>query len=151
MLRGRDSDLGLEQTTELPLGEMNARRHRRDGEIGREVVGDPVEQVADRFGIRGLRGEHSRELCLSTGATQVHDQASSNATVIEVRAPTKIGVLHRITKALAEVGLDIRHATVQTIGMEVVDTFYVRTWSGDLVTDPVHRREVERAVLHAVQ
>jgi [protein-PII] uridylyltransferase len=82
---------------------------------------------------------------------EFHDDASSNATVIEVRAPTKIGILHRITKALAEVGLDIRHATVQTIGMEVVDTFYVRTWSGELVTDPFHRGEVERAVLHAVQ
>ncbi|MGH9134098.1 MAG: [protein-PII] uridylyltransferase, partial [Ilumatobacteraceae bacterium] len=78
-----------------------------------------------------------------------HDGASSNASVLEVRAPTKIGILHRITKALAELGLDIRHATVQTIGMEVVDTFYVRTWSGELVTDDYHRTEIERAVLHA--
>jgi len=51
------------------------------------------------------------------------DAASSNATVIEVRATTKIGILHRITKALGELGLDIRHATVQSIGMDVVDTF----------------------------
>ena len=79
-----------------------------------------------------------------------HDDASSNASVLEVRATTKIGILHRITKALAELGLDIRHATVQTIGMEVVDTFYVRTWSGELVTDEFHRAEIERAVLHAV-
>jgi [protein-PII] uridylyltransferase len=79
-----------------------------------------------------------------------HDGASSNASVIEVRAPTKIGILHRITKALAELGLDIRHATVQTIGMEVVDTFYVRTWSGELVSDEFHRAEIVRAVLHAV-
>ena len=49
------------------------------------------------------------------------DAASSNATVIVVRAVTKVGILHRITKALGELGLDIRHATVQTIGMEVVD------------------------------
>ena len=60
-----------------------------------------------------------------------HDEASSDSTVIEVRCTTKIGILHRITKALAEVGLDIRHATVQTIGLEVVDTFYVRNWSGE--------------------
>ena len=78
------------------------------------------------------------------------DGASSNATVIEVRAVTKIGILHRITKALGELGLDIRHATVQTIGMEVVDTFYVRTSSGALLLDKSHRREVERALLHAV-
>jgi [protein-PII] uridylyltransferase len=61
-----------------------------------------------------------------------HDGASSNATVIEVHCVSKVGVLHRITKALAELDLDIRHATVQTIGMEVVDTFYVRTRSGTL-------------------
>ena len=78
------------------------------------------------------------------------DEASSNATVIVVRAPTRIGVLHRITKALSELGLDIRHATVQSIGMEVVDTFYVRSASGGLVTDPFHRKEIERALLFAV-
>ena len=41
-------------------------------------------------------------------------------------------------------------ATVQSIGMDVVDTFYVRSASGGLVTDPEHRREVIKAVLHAV-
>ncbi len=78
------------------------------------------------------------------------DVGSSNATVIVVRAATSVGILHRITKALGELGLDIRHATVQSIGMEVVDTFYVRTASGGLVTDPQHRREITKAVLHAV-
>ena len=79
-----------------------------------------------------------------------HDGASSNATVIEVHCTSKMGVLHRITKALAELDLDIRHATVQTVGMQVIDTFYVRTRSDGLLVDPFHRAEVERAVLHAV-
>ncbi|MEO6569915.1 MAG: [protein-PII] uridylyltransferase [Ilumatobacteraceae bacterium] len=79
-----------------------------------------------------------------------HDGASSNATVVEVRCQSRIGILHRITKALAEVGLDIRHATVHTIGAEVVDTFYVRDWSGAVITDAFHRAEIERAVLHAI-
>ena len=78
------------------------------------------------------------------------DGASSNATVIEVRAQTTIGILHRITKALGELGLDIRHATVQTLGMEVVDTFYVRTRAGGLVEDERHRAEIIRALLHVV-
>ena len=78
------------------------------------------------------------------------DEASSNATVIVVRAATKVGILHRITKALGETGLDIRHATVQTLGMEVVDTFYVRTTDGALLTDSFHRKEIRRAILHAV-
>lgn len=75
------------------------------------------------------------------------DEASSNATVIEVRAPDQHGILHRVTKAMAEVGLDIRHATVQTIGDEVVDAFYVRTSFGEKLIDPFHRKEVERAIL----
>jgi [protein-PII] uridylyltransferase len=78
------------------------------------------------------------------------DAASSNATVIEVRAPDSIGLLHRVASALAEMGLDIRHATVQTIGPSVVDSFYVRTSTGATVTDAFHRAEIERALLHAV-
>ena len=83
-------------------------------------------------------------------SVQFDDDASSNATVLVVRAVTKVGILHRITKALGELGLDIRHATVQTIGMEVVDTFYVRAADGGLVTDSFHRKEIRRAVLYAV-
>ena len=78
------------------------------------------------------------------------DAASSNATVIEVRAPDSIGLLHRVASALAEMGLDIRHATVQTIGPSVIDSFYVRTSNGATVTDKYHRAEIERALLHAV-
>jgi|DEB19_MinimDraft_3_1074340.scaffolds.fasta_scaffold03459_3 [protein-PII] uridylyltransferase len=78
------------------------------------------------------------------------DEASSNATVIEVRAPDQHGILHRITKAMAEVGLDIRHATVQTIGDEVLDAFYVRTAGGEKLTDQFHRSEVVKAILFSL-
>jgi [protein-PII] uridylyltransferase len=76
--------------------------------------------------------------------------ASSNSTLLEVRAPDKVGILHNITKTIADMGLDIRHARVQTLGNEVVDTFYVRTSSGEKVTDSAHQAEVTRAVLYAV-
>ncbi|MET0145809.1 MAG: [protein-PII] uridylyltransferase [Ilumatobacteraceae bacterium] len=79
-----------------------------------------------------------------------HDDESAVSTVVEVRAPNNIGVLHRITRAIAEVGLDIRHATVQTLGEDVVDTFYVQGQNGRLITDDFHRGEIERAILHAV-
>ncbi len=79
-----------------------------------------------------------------------HDDASTTATVMEVRAPNTIGVLHRITRALADLGLDIRHATVQSLGEDVVDTFYVLGRNGRLVTDEFHRAEIRRAVVFAV-
>ncbi len=78
------------------------------------------------------------------------DRASSDATVVEVRAPDRIGLLYRIASTLADMLLDIRHAKVQTLGPEVVDAFYVRTATGHKLTDPAHRAEVERALLHAI-
>jgi [protein-PII] uridylyltransferase len=80
---------------------------------------------------------------------RLDNDASSDATVIEVRAPDRVGLLHRIAKAMAELELDIRHAKIQTLGPEVIDTFYVRSAGGKL-TDAFHIREVERALLHAV-
>jgi [protein-PII] uridylyltransferase len=78
------------------------------------------------------------------------DAASSNATFLEVRAPDTVGVLHRITKAIADLGLDIRHARVLTLGNEVVDAFYVRESGGGRITDDVYKKEISRAILFAV-
>jgi len=78
------------------------------------------------------------------------DTASSNATFLEVRAPDMVGVLHRITKAIADSGLDIRHARVLTLGNEVVDSFYVRESNGGRINDEAYKNEISRAILHAL-
>jgi [protein-PII] uridylyltransferase len=72
------------------------------------------------------------------------DEASDTSTVIEVRAADGVGVLYRITAALAACGLDVRSAKVLTLGHEVVDTFYVNPV-------PVNQRSgIEEAVLRAL-
>ena len=78
------------------------------------------------------------------------DSASSNATFLEVRAPDQVGVLHRIARTIADLGLDIRHARVLTLGNEVVDSFYVRETGGGRITDDAYRSEIQRAILHAL-
>ena len=78
------------------------------------------------------------------------DSASSNATFLEVRAPDMVGVLHRITKAIADCGLDIRHARVLTLGNEVVDSFYVREPNGGRINDEAYKNEISRAILHSL-
>ncbi|MGI8758703.1 MAG: [protein-PII] uridylyltransferase [Acidimicrobiales bacterium] len=87
---------------------------------------------------------------LAPPRVRVDDHASATSTVVEVRAPDRVGALYRITAALGELDLDIRSAKVATLGSEVVDTFYVRTASGAKLTDRQHMRELERAVLHAL-
>ncbi|HVE47098.1 MAG TPA: [protein-PII] uridylyltransferase [Acidimicrobiales bacterium] len=73
--------------------------------------------------------------------------ASAVATVVEVRAPDSIGVLYRITRALADCDLDVRSAKVSTLGHEVVDAFYVTDAAGAKVVDGEHLAEIEKAVL----
>jgi [protein-PII] uridylyltransferase len=79
---------------------------------------------------------------------RVDNTASGTSTIVEVRAPDRLGVLYRITRAFADLDLDIRTAKVDTLGHEVVDSFYVRTSTGAKIEDRDHVRELERAILH---
>ena len=84
----------------------------------------------------------------------VHSEASDTATVVEVRAPDRIGTLYRITRVLADLGLDIRSAKVATVGHEVVDAFYVVDSEGDKITDDDRVATIEgalRVVLSGVE
>jgi [protein-PII] uridylyltransferase len=76
--------------------------------------------------------------------------ASADTTVVEVHAPDGLGVLYRITSALTDLDLDIVGAKVQTLGAQVVDSFFVRGADGRKVTDPALLAETERALLHAL-
>ncbi len=103
-------------------------------------------RLADRartYGIRPRPSPHKIE-------PRVHldNSASADATVVEVHAPDAIGVLYRITRALADLDLDITFAKVQTLGSEVVDVFYVRDSQGSKLEDPEVQVEIERALLH---
>jgi [protein-PII] uridylyltransferase len=121
------------------------------------LVADLRRVLANELALEARMAERARTYRRrrATAAHQVRsrvlfDDASSTATVVEVRAADVPGVLYRVTKALAELGLDIRHARVQTLGDEVIDAFYVRTAAGTKLLDEFHRAEVERAVLYAV-
>jgi [protein-PII] uridylyltransferase len=56
----------------------------------------------------------------------VDNDASDFATVIEVGAPDRLGLLYDITRTFAELGLDVHLAKVATYEGRVVDSFYVR-------------------------
>jgi [protein-PII] uridylyltransferase len=77
------------------------------------------------------------------------NEASSNATVIEVHAPDRIGLLHAISKVLIDERLDIRHARITTLGDNVVDTFYVRGADGGKIHDPLRQRQLTTLLLDA--
>lgn len=51
--------------------------------------------------------------------------ASQNATVVEVRAADRPGLLHALGRALAQAGVDVRSAHVATHAGQAVDTLYL--------------------------
>ena len=105
--------------------------------------------------VRVLREQLNEAVWFSTFADAVPVDCDEIRFVLQVpnslaRERIQSRYLQLVNEALAEVGLDIRHATVQTVGMEVVDTFYVQTAAGSPVSDRFHRAEIERALLHVV-
>ena len=78
------------------------------------------------------------------------DNASTTATVVEVRAHDEPGLLWRIGRALGECGLNVHAARIETLGAEAVDVFYVTDATGGLVTDPDLRKRTAAMVLSAL-
>ena len=77
-------------------------------------------------------------------------EATGATSLVEVRAGDRAGLLHRLTAALAEAGLDVSSATVETLGADAVDAFYVRDPSGAPL-DAGGRERAERALVAAAR
>jgi [protein-PII] uridylyltransferase len=78
--------------------------------------------------------------------------ASDRATVLEVRAPDRVGLLHAVTSGLFAEGLDVTAARVSTLGQEVVDAFYVRDHAGGgKIENPERLAHIDEAVRRALE
>ena len=55
----------------------------------------------------------------------VDNSVSDSRTVVEVKAPDRVGLLYRVTRALAEAGCDIATAKIATDLDQAFDAFYV--------------------------
>ena len=115
---------------------------------------DLAAVLSDRMAIGERLSERERIYPLRRGSAahlpgsdvSVDNEASETATVLEVRAPDGIGLLHRITRALFDADLDVVSARVSTLGEMVVDAFYVRESGGSKVTDDSRLTEISAAI-----
>ncbi|MDN3356616.1 [protein-PII] uridylyltransferase [Actinomadura sp. DC4] len=79
------------------------------------------------------------------------DDASETATVVEVRAHDRPGLLWRIGHVLGSFGMQVRAARVETLGAEAVDVFYVVDADGRPVTDEHLRASIRAGILDVVR
>jgi [protein-PII] uridylyltransferase len=120
---------------------------RVEGDLAKALDGRLALNARLRERARVYRRPVRRPQGPSEPQVLVDNELSEVATVLEVRAPDEVGVLYRITRAIADMDLDIRSAKVHTIGPDVVDSFYVRDRSGAKVTDPEYLVELERSII----
>jgi len=108
--------------------------------LGEEIV----EQLLGRY----RRLDHQRRLPAGRQSTdvQVDNETSDRATIIDVFAEDRQGLLYVITRAIFTLGLSVQAARISTRLDQVADVFYVTDSKGGKVTDPA-RLEAIRATL----
>jgi [protein-PII] uridylyltransferase len=137
------------------LEEFRVSDPYRDDTPWPRVIADIERALEGRLAVHARVAERARTYGrqlynpLARGSSVTIDNAASpHATVIDVETGNRIGVLYAIARALTELDLDVRSAKVQTLGVRVVDAFYVVDRDGNKIHDPEMLEEVERAILH---
>ena len=127
---------------------------RVEADLAAAVTGElDVEAGLARRASGGARPARRPTMARPAHPRVLIDNASTPAaSVVQVRAPDAIGLLYRVTDAIAATGFDIASAKVSTLGHEVVDTFYVvEAGLGRRCTNPAQLRRLEEAVLSALR
>ncbi|MDP3890337.1 ACT domain-containing protein, partial [Nocardioides sp.] len=127
-----------------------------------EVAEDHLDAAALRHRLAGIvEGRVDARARLSRPAPAkleptvvVRPEASTSATVIEVRVDDRPGVVHIVCAALADQGMSVRSAHVSTLGPQAVDVFYVQEEAAGALSDDraaAAAHGVRAALLSAVQ
>ncbi len=118
-------NLGSVLKGDTDVNELVEKRKRNYASYAREVPQYPPEIVFD-------------------------NDSSENATVIEVYANDREGLLYSITKTIYELGLSIEYAKISTKADQVADTFYVRDLRGRKITGSEKLASIESSLIEAV-
>ena len=118
-----------------------------------------VEQaLSGRLGLEGeirragasLMGRRMRAIHVPPRVV-IDNRASNTHTVLEVNGRDRPGLLHDVTAAISDQGLQIASAHVTTYGVRAVDVFYVKDVFGLKVENDRKLAALRRALLDALQ
>jgi [protein-PII] uridylyltransferase len=80
----------------------------------------------------------------------IDNHASNSFTVLEVNGRDRPGLLHDVTAAISEQGMQIASAHVTTYGVRAVDVFYVKDIFGLKVENERRLQQLREALLAAL-
>ncbi|MCE2516446.1 MAG: [protein-PII] uridylyltransferase [Alphaproteobacteria bacterium] len=77
----------------------------------------------------------------------INNNASDTHTVVEINGKDAPGLLYKVTRKMAELGLQIQTASVSTYGDRVVDVFYVKDTFGLKISSETRLNNLQRDLL----
>jgi [protein-PII] uridylyltransferase len=99
---------------------------------------------------KGLMGQRVRAIHVPPRVV-IDNRASNTHTVLEVNGRDRPGLLHDVTAAISEQGLQIASAHVTTYGVRAVDVFYVKDVFGLKVENERRLAQLREALLAALE
>lgn len=134
------ADLDFEDTPQRRLDEIQRRA------IAVLAGGD---KGPPKFRTKWKKRGGGRALQLSRPIIEVKidNQTVDSATIIDVFAYKKIGLLYRISRKLHELGLDVNYARVSTYAHQLIAVFYVCDEKGNKVRNKNQLQVIQQEVL----
>lgn len=130
------------------------------GSVPWDRVTDDVESaLSGRLALRSRLAERARSRQRSrhvgehqfTPAVRFDNGGTTSSTVIEVVGPDSVGLLYRLARALGDFDLQVTGARIHTMGVDVIDSFYVTLPGGGRLTSPELQGELTRALLEELE
>ena len=96
--------------------------------------------------------EETRALQLSRPPINVktNNRSVNHATIIDVFAYDKPGLLYQISKKIYRLGLDVTYARISTYAHQIIDVFYVTDEDGNKIRNQNQLQIIRNEVLRAV-
>ncbi len=115
-------------------------------------LADGKEEKPPSFPLRWQENpERSKNLPKPPIRVTIDNQTADWATVIDVFAYDRLGLLYQISKRIYELNLDVRFARIATFGMQTIDVFYVTDEYGQKIFDRKRLVRIRRALLETTQ
>ncbi len=111
--------------------------------------GEPALQAP----LRKAQGTAMRPVALYDTPPKIYADihASATHTVLEITAADRVGLLHALTRRLAEAGANVTRAYIATYGEIAVDVFYVKDAYGFKIDHPARLATLTEALRRAAQ
>jgi [protein-PII] uridylyltransferase len=117
------------------------------------VAGDLRRALAGEASVEQLFATRRRPVAAGAGpvSVAVDNSISDTHTVVEVKAPDRVGLLYLVTRAFADEGVNIATAKIATDRDQALDVFYVTDAARGRIEAPARLDALREAIVRALR